>query len=107
MDWWDDLLGDRDPGLSTGELEGVIFRDAPGPASLLFALRGAVVAMVGWYLSPLSGVFACQSDAFVGAQWRLGGRRKREWRGTRKEVWGDEINERLIESLTSYQAKFW
>jgi hypothetical protein len=42
---WEVLLGDRVPGLNTGEFEGVILNDAPGPASLLFALRGAVVAM--------------------------------------------------------------
>jgi hypothetical protein len=28
-----------------GELDGVIFKEAPGPASLDFALRGAVVAI--------------------------------------------------------------
>jgi hypothetical protein len=44
-EWWEVLLGDRVPGLKIGEFEGVIFNDAPGPASLLFALRGAVVAM--------------------------------------------------------------
>ena len=38
------MLGERVPGLRIGELEGVIFRDA-GPASLLFALSGAVVAI--------------------------------------------------------------
>lgn len=85
IDWWEDLLGDRDPGLSTGELEGVIFRDAPGPASLLFVLSGAVVAIasVGWFINPLSGVFACHSaDAFVVRE------KENEWRGTQKEVWG-------------------
>lgn len=39
-DWWEVLLGDRMPGRRIGELEGVIFKAAPGPASLLFAPRG-------------------------------------------------------------------
>lgn len=33
------------PGLRTGELAGVILREAPGPESLVFALSGAVVAI--------------------------------------------------------------
>lgn len=91
IDWWEDLLGDRDPGLSTGELEGVIFRDAPGPASLLFALRGAVVAIasVGCNVSPLSGVFACHSaDAFVVAQ-----RKKKTSGGEHKRRCGGDENQ--------------
>ena len=45
VDWCEDLLGERAPGLSMGELDGVIFKEAPGPASFDFALRGAVVAI--------------------------------------------------------------
>lgn len=44
VDWWADLLRDRDPGRSTGELEGVIFKEALGPASLLLA-SGVEVAI--------------------------------------------------------------
>lgn len=34
-----------------GELDGVIFKEAPGPASLDFALRGAVVAIASGELN--------------------------------------------------------
>jgi hypothetical protein len=34
-----------------GELDGVIFKEAPGPASLDFALRGAVVAITSGELN--------------------------------------------------------
>lgn len=41
-DWWEVLLEDRVPGRRIGEFEGVILKDAPGVASLLFAVRGVV-----------------------------------------------------------------
>lgn len=50
-DWWDVLLGDRVPGRRMGELEGVIFKDALGPASLLFE-RGVVAMTYGFKVPP-------------------------------------------------------
>lgn len=74
VDWCEDLLGERAPGLRRGELDGVIFKEAPGPASFDFALRGAVVAIApggterAKNQSPLSGRdigISVRSGAFV------------------------------------------
>lgn len=49
-----------------GELDGVIFKEAPGPASLDFALRGAVVAIGEESGSPeRAGSSHFRSRAFV------------------------------------------
>lgn len=35
-------MGDRVPGLKTGELAGVIFKDDPGPCNLLLVVQGVL-----------------------------------------------------------------
>jgi hypothetical protein len=49
------LLGDRVPGRSTGELEGVIFREALGPEKRVVAIGTFEI------LTPLSAVFSLQT----------------------------------------------
>lgn len=43
-DWCEDLQGDRDPGRRMGELDGVIFRDAPAPGLLLLVNAFAIAS---------------------------------------------------------------